>query len=107
MRAGLIPRIKAGALPRSDAWKVQILTPGAHPITALAANLLRAFPQGAMAKTVDDLTRDLLLAVNQVEVDLVLGAAARFSFTIVNCYDVKSHSFVTGRGANFPSVPSA
>lgn len=46
----------------------------------------------------DDMTRDLLLAVSQVEIDLVLGAAARFSFIIVNCYDIKSHSFVTGRG---------
>ena len=45
-----------------------------------------------------DLTRDLLLAVSQVEVDLVLGAATRFSFTVVNCYDIKSHSFITGRG---------
>ena len=47
----------------------------------------------------DDLTRDLLLPLTQVEVDLALGAATRFSFTIVNCYDLKSHSFVTGSGA--------
>lgn len=46
----------------------------------------------------DDLTRDLLLAVSQVEVDLVLGGAARFSFTIVNSYSIKAHSFLTGRG---------
>lgn len=52
----------------------------------------------------DDLTRDLLVAVAQVEVDLVLGAAGRFSFTVVNCYDIKSHSFVTGRGAQILSL---
>lgn len=46
----------------------------------------------------DDLTRDLLLPVSQVEVDLVLGAAARFSFTVVNSYSIKAHAFLTGRG---------
>jgi len=47
----------------------------------------------------DDLTRELLLPVSQVEIDLVLGAAARFAFTIVNSYSIKAHAFLTGRGA--------
>ncbi|BAB52826.1 phage late control D family protein [Mesorhizobium japonicum] len=47
----------------------------------------------------DDLTRDLLVAVSQVEVDLVLGASARFTFTLVNCYSAKAHAFLTGRDA--------
>jgi phage protein D len=46
----------------------------------------------------DDLMRDLLVAVSQLEVDLALGAAARFSLALVNAYDHKSHSFRTGRG---------
>lgn len=46
----------------------------------------------------DDLTRDLLLAVAQVEVDLVLGAASRFAFTVTGAYSFKSHGFETGRG---------
>jgi uncharacterized protein len=46
----------------------------------------------------NDLTRDLLVAMSQVEVDLVLGASARFSFTVVNSYNIESHTFVTGRG---------
>jgi Bacteriophage probable baseplate hub protein len=48
----------------------------------------------------DDLVRDLFIPVSQVEVDLVLGAAARFSFTVVNTYNIKSHAFETGRGAD-------
>jgi phage protein D len=48
----------------------------------------------------DDLTRDLLLAVSQVEVDLVLGAASRFTFTVTDCYSHKLHAFKTGRGAD-------
>ena len=46
----------------------------------------------------DDLMRDLLVAVSQVEVDLVLGAASRFSFTVIDCYSHKLHAFKTGRG---------
>jgi len=45
----------------------------------------------------DDLMRDLLLAVSQVEVDLVLGASARFTFTVVDAYSVKDRAFMTGR----------
>jgi phage protein D len=52
----------------------------------------------------NDLTRDLLLAIAQVEVDLVLGAAARFSFNIVNAYSFKDHAFVTGRGTKVLDV---
>jgi len=45
-----------------------------------------------------DLTRDLLLAVSQVEVDLVLGAASRFSFAVTGCYSFEHHAFETGLG---------
>lgn len=42
--------------------------------------------------------RDLLVAVSQVEVDMVLGAASRFSFTVTNSYSHKLHAFQSGRG---------
>ena len=45
-----------------------------------------------------DLMRDFLVAVSQVEVDMVLGAASRFTFTITDCYSHKLHSFRTGAG---------
>jgi len=48
----------------------------------------------------DDLMRDLYVAVSQVEIDLVLGAASRFSFTVTDCYSHKLHAFKTGRGAD-------
>jgi phage protein D len=56
-------------------------------------------PAFAVRLARDDLMRDLLLPVSQIEVDLQLGAAARFSFTIVNSYSLKAHAFLTGRGA--------
>ena len=46
----------------------------------------------------DDLMRDLVVSVSQVEVDMVLGAASRFSFTLTDCYSHKFHAFKTGRG---------
>jgi uncharacterized protein len=46
----------------------------------------------------DDLMRDLVVAVSQVEVDLQLGAASRFTFTLTDSYSHKLRSFRTGRG---------
>jgi len=45
-----------------------------------------------------DLAREHLIAVSQVEADLVLGAAGRFSFAVVDCYSIKDHAFVSGKG---------
>lgn len=42
--------------------------------------------------------RDLAVAVSQVEVDLMLGAASRFSFTVTDCYSHKLQAFRTGSG---------
>ena len=58
VRAGLIPRLRAGALPGSDTWTIRVLTPGSHPLTALAAHLLRLFSQDTMQKTLDQMTAD-------------------------------------------------
>jgi phage protein D len=45
-----------------------------------------------------DVVRELFVAVSQVEVDLVMNAASRFSFTLSDCYDYALHSFRTGAG---------
>jgi uncharacterized protein len=45
------------------------------------------------------LTRTLAVAVTQVEVDLALAAAGRFTFTVPNTYDLAKHAFVTGFGS--------
>lgn len=51
----------------------------------------------------DDLMRDLAVAVSQVEVDMLLGAASHFAFTITNCYNQKQQFFETGSGADLLS----
>lgn len=55
-------------------------------------------PTFAVRVARQDLVRDELVAVSQVEVDLELGAAARFSFTVVNAYSLQDHAFLSGRG---------
>ena len=46
----------------------------------------------------DDLMRDLLVAVSQVEVDLVLGAASRFTLHRRRLLQPQAARFKTGRG---------
>lgn len=44
------------------------------------------------------LTQALKIGVSQVEVDLSLGAAGRFSFTVPNTFDLQRRAFVSGLG---------
>lgn len=72
VRAGLIPALKHGVLPESRTWAIRVLTPGAHPLTSLAAQLLRLYQQDAMQKTLDQMmddTRSLHLAVSLAMAD--------------------------------------
>lgn len=39
VRAGIIPVLRTGAIPGSEAWRVLIFTPGSNPINALATRL--------------------------------------------------------------------
>jgi WD40 repeat protein len=58
VRAGLIPTIRKGGLPNSDTWSVRTFTPGSRPLTALAANILRLYPELSMGKVLDELAAD-------------------------------------------------
>jgi phage protein D len=51
-----------------------------------------------------DLTRDLTVAVSQVEVDLQLGGASHFTFTVTDSYNHKSHRFETGVGGDLLDI---
>ncbi|MGH2941267.1 MAG: TIR domain-containing protein [Solirubrobacteraceae bacterium] len=72
VRAGLIPRLRHGALPGVEDCEVCVLRPGAHPLQALATQLAPLGTGKAMQATLDDLASDrrtLHLAVS-----LALGA---------------------------------
>lgn len=45
-----------------------------------------------------DLMRELMVPVSQVEIDMVLGAASRFTFTLTDCYSHQYRAFKTDRG---------
>jgi WD40 repeat protein len=55
VRAGLIPAVRAGALVRSDAWPVVLMTPGRDPMAELHFQMTRAASPGASRVSVDDL----------------------------------------------------
>ena len=58
VRAGLVPRLKAGAMPGAAEWHILILRPGAHPAAALAGALLGLGPGVRLQPTVDGLATD-------------------------------------------------
>src|SRR5690349_7278775 len=71
VRAGLVPRLRAGGLPGSEHWHVVEMFPGAYPLEELAAALLRT-ADTASAGLLDQLERDelgLLRAVKQLLAD--------------------------------------
>lgn len=89
VRAGLIPRIRAGAVPHSQEWDVHVLRPGAHPLAALAAQVLALQPTPGMQTTVDRLAADertLHLATAAVLADA--APEARVLFVVDQCEEV-------------------
>ena len=48
VRAGLLPTLRMGGLSESDTWAIRVFTPGARPLTALAANYARLYPKASM-----------------------------------------------------------
>ena len=49
VRAGLIPRLRAGAVPGSERWLIAEMVPGAHPFVELEGALLRLGVGGSSA----------------------------------------------------------
>jgi WD40 repeat protein/class 3 adenylate cyclase len=71
VRAGLVRRLRRGALPGSDGWHVTEMFPGAYPLEELEAALLRV-ANGAPAGLLEQLEQDergLLRAVKRLLVD--------------------------------------
>ena len=77
VRAGLIPRLRAGVIPGSERWLIAEMVPGAHPFVELEGALLRLGVGGSPA-LLDVLRADevgVLRATKQIlppDVDLVL-----------------------------------
>jgi beta-lactam-binding protein with PASTA domain/energy-coupling factor transporter ATP-binding protein EcfA2 len=57
-RAGLLPALRRGVLPGSEAWPIEVLRPGAHPLDTLAAHLVHLYPHLSLRTLRDDLAAD-------------------------------------------------
>jgi WD40 repeat protein/class 3 adenylate cyclase len=71
VRAGLVPRLRQGALPGSEGWHVVEMFPGAYPLEELEAALLRTAdtaPAGLLEQLEQD-ERGLLRAVKRLLAD--------------------------------------
>jgi WD40 repeat protein/class 3 adenylate cyclase len=71
VRAGLVPRLREGALPGSERWRVAEMFPGAYPLEELEAALLRV-ADNAPASLLEQLEEDergLLRAVKRLLAD--------------------------------------
>jgi WD40 repeat protein/class 3 adenylate cyclase len=65
VRAGLVPAIQAGVLPRSDEWIVVVMRPGEHPLRELDRALWSTLPERIRAELAGEdrplrATRDVL-----------------------------------------------
>ena len=58
VRAGVVHALQCGRLPGSETWTTRVFRPGAHPLTVLAAQLARVFPEKSMQRTLDELGDD-------------------------------------------------
>jgi hypothetical protein len=58
VRAGLIPALKQGALSDSNSWDIRLLTPGARPVSRLAALLANLFSHQPGLDVLDRLRAD-------------------------------------------------
>ncbi len=72
LRAGLLPALKAGALPGSAGWRQALLRPGPHPCDELD----RALGGGGLDEALRSLgpTEGIVIAVDQLEEVFTLGA---------------------------------
>ncbi|MGH8930759.1 MAG: TIR domain-containing protein, partial [Egibacteraceae bacterium] len=108
VRAGIIPALKQGALPGSQGWPIQLITPGGRPLSRLAAHLAWLFPQESTLDFLEGLRADertldltvslalgdqpddqqMVLVVDQFEETFTLCAdeAERVAFVANLCY---------------------
>jgi WD40 repeat protein len=87
VRAGLLPALRRGVLPDSDTWNFRVFTPTAHPLTQLAANLLRLYPQEAMHKTLDRMGADERTLHLAVSLSLAEAAATEQVVWVVDQFE--------------------
>jgi hypothetical protein len=113
VRAGLIPALRAGALPKSEAWTICVLKPGSRPLTSLTAKLLQlSSGKDSMQTTLDQMGKDdrtLHLAVAFALVDKPAGRIVwvidQFEEVFTLCSDEKERASFLGNLLYASSIP--
>ncbi len=99
VRAGLLPRLRAGGLEGSDEWFITMMTPGDDPVAALHASLrsIATGPRPDPSELDEDVAVDRLVDAVVPEGGTVLLVVDQFEelFTTVTD-EAKRRAFVTG-----------
>ena len=100
VRAGLIPALKAGALPESDNWRFALFTPGRDPMAELFFQVTRESPSDMPAISLEDLVARPTIARH-------LGGANRLEHPLVLCIDQFEELFTLASPAQQTSFITA
>jgi WD40 repeat protein/ABC-type Fe3+/spermidine/putrescine transport system ATPase subunit len=95
VRAGVVTALRRGVLPGSEGWPVRVFTPGARPLSILAVQLARLFPDEAMHRNLDRMREDdraLDMAISLAMADRPPGERAllvvdQFEEVFTMCFD--------------------
>jgi WD40 repeat protein len=90
--AGLLPRLRAGAVPGSESWAIVTLTPGARPLEALAAAVLQVHPGLPAPAVLSELaTGDTALSVRMRGGDQTVALVVdQVEETFTQCEDIEA-----------------
>lgn len=96
VRAGLVPRLREGALPGSEEWLIATMVPGTDPFAELEAALLSIATGDAFADRaeLDDIARIVRSAVPSGQTVLLVIDQLEELFTVAD--DEPARSFLTG-----------
>ena len=103
VRAGLIPALKAGALPGSESWQIALFTPGRDPLAELYFQVTRLSVSGDTPVSLEQVVAHPTLARH-------LGGAGDSGHPLVLCIDQAEELFTLATAArrdNFISALSA
>jgi WD40 repeat protein/DNA-binding SARP family transcriptional activator/energy-coupling factor transporter ATP-binding protein EcfA2 len=77
LRAGLLPALRQGVLPGSEAWAIALLRPGEHPLRALHDAISAAAPEGRLLLAVDQLEEAFVACRDERERAAFMDALVR------------------------------
>ena len=113
VRAGLIPALRAGALPQSEAWTICVFKPGSRPLTTLTAQLLHLCPgKDSMQTTLDQMGKDertlhlaVAFALANKPAGRIVWVIDQFEEVFTLCSDEKERASFLGNLLYASSIP--